>query len=261
MEGESNDTDIFCVHCNYVLDIIRSVSTNGLDMGEQDVLSQDTNDIIHDKNNDENDQENEDNDDEDDDEDENEDDDDDDNDEEKKNKATEKEKKEKNKTNVDYQKILKKAESGEQLSSEELLSIDIKEIFKHDYYKKIPKKGELKKKIIDMIEDLGNSDENKKAYFICNNCGYHRAIQPQLKVLSKMREGIAVDDNDVVNETYYRNKVFMKTLPNTREFKCINNKCPSVIGKVSPEAKFIRKNANTYELVYVCTRCLTIKMN
>jgi hypothetical protein len=161
---------------------------------------------------------------------------------------------------VDYEALLKKIEEGKKLSSDELKSIDIKNMVKNEYYKKMAKKGEIKKNIMDMIEDMGNSDENTQAYMVCKNCSFSKSIDPGFKVLSKNPDGIT-STNDYVNESSYRNKVHLRTMPITRNFNCPNKDCPVYKNKLAPEAIFFRKNANTHETIYVCKRCLTIKMN
>jgi len=161
---------------------------------------------------------------------------------------------------IEYEKILKKVEEGKKLTKDELASIDIKEMVKNEYYKKMAKKGEIKKLIMEMMEDMGNSDDNTQAYMVCKNCGYCKNIDPSFRVLSKNPDGM-VTHRDYINDTNYRLKVHIKTMPITRNFNCPNKNCASNNGKIEPEAIFFRKSANTYETVYVCRRCLTIKMN
>jgi hypothetical protein len=160
----------------------------------------------------------------------------------------------------DYETILKKVEDGKKLTNDELGSIDIKEMVKNEYYKKMTKKGEIKKSIIDMIDEMGNADENTKAYMMCKNCGYNKSIEPRFRVLSKNPEGIA-STYDYVDEASYRLKVHIRTIPATRNFNCPNKECPVNKNGVTPEAIFFRKNATTHETIYVCKRCLTVKMN
>jgi len=162
---------------------------------------------------------------------------------------------------VDYESILKRIEKGEKIPDDELSLIDVKDMAKNDYYKKMSKKGEIKKQIIEMIEDVGNSDENTQAYMVCNNCYFTKPIKAKFRVLTKNPEGVMAE-HDYVNEATYRNRVHMRTMPRTRDFNCPNKECPSHTDKHIPnEAIFFRKSANAYDTVYVCTNCLTIKMN
>ena len=162
--------------------------------------------------------------------------------------------------NFDYEKFLKKIENGEKVTDQELMSVDLKELGKHDYYKKMAKKGDVKKQIADMIEDLGNSDTNTQAYMICKSCGTNKQIPKKYRIISRNPEGVASLHDDV-NESNYRIKVFMRTIPRTRNFNCLNKSCPSQKSEIQPEAIFFRKHANTFETIYVCVHCLTVKPN
>jgi hypothetical protein len=164
-----------------------------------------------------------------------------------------------NNQNIDYEQLLKKIEANEKLTSEELNSIDIKELVKNEYYKKISKKGEIKKTIMDLINDMKNSDENVQSYMICKNCGFSKSIEPRFRILSKNTEG-EVATHDSINDSSYRVKVHIRTMPITRNFNCPNPKCPSH-KSISPEAIFFRKNNRSHEIIYVCKRCLQIKIN
>lgn len=161
---------------------------------------------------------------------------------------------------INYETILQKIEKGEKISEDELKLIDIKDMTKNDYYKKMAKKGEIKKQIIDMIEDMGNSDENIQAYMVCRNCAFTKPIKGKFRILTKNPEGVTAA-HDYVNEATYRNRVHMRTMPRTRDFSCPNNECPSYTQKSNNEAIFFRKSADAYDTIYVCTNCLTVKIN
>ena len=161
---------------------------------------------------------------------------------------------------VNYESILKKVENGEKLSDDELKLIDIKDLAKNEYYKKMSKKGEIKKQIADMIEDMGNSDENVRAYMVCHNCGFTKPVIPKFKILTKNPEGVAAE-HEYVNEAAIRNRIHMRTMPRTREFTCPNPACPTHTQNVPTEAIFFRKSANTYDTIYVCVSCKTVKVN
>lgn len=162
--------------------------------------------------------------------------------------------------NTNYEFLLKKLEDGKTLTPEELLSINIKNMVSNEYYRKMSKKGYYKKKIIELIEDLGNSDDNTQAYMYCKNCAYNRPIPSRFRVISKNPEGVA-SVHDYINEANYRLKVHMKTIPRTRNFKCPNSSCDSNAGKLPTEAAFFSRNNTSYEKIYVCVNCLTIKIN
>lgn len=237
--------DIFCEKCDNILDITRSIPENVevYDNNTPDVLSSD--------------------DDEDQDQDRDQDQDQDQDNQTDGQETDEHENDNKNKepiSNVNYEALLKKIEDGGKPTNEELREINIKDMVKNEYYKKMAKKGKIKKSITDMIDDLGNSDDNTNAFMVCNNCNYNKNIDPGFRVLSKNPENY-IAHNDFVNEDAYRNKVHLRVVPSTRSFKCPNAKCPSKQKNVQSEAIFFRKNAGTHETVYVCKKCLTIKMN
>lgn len=235
--------DIFCERCDNILDITRSIPENAelFDSNTPDVLSSDSDTEDHNQDQDDEDNQNQD---------ENED----------KDHDMKKEEDTKPKSNVDYESLLKKIEDGAKPTNDELREIDIRDMVKNEYYKKMAKKGKIKKSIIDMIDDLDNADDDTNAFMICNNCNYSKNIDPGFRVLSKNPENY-IAQNEFVNEDAYRNKVHLRVFPSTRTFNCPNIKCPSKQKNVQSEAIFFRKNANTHETVYVCKKCLTIKMN
>ena len=164
-----------------------------------------------------------------------------------------------NNINIDYMTLLKKVEDGKKLSTDELKSIDIKEMVKDPYYKKLTKKGDIKKSIVDMIDDMDNSDENINAYHVCNICMYSKRIIPGCLILSKNRE----DDvsYNMTHSAKYRNRVHSRTMPITRNFNCMNKTCPVHTDGLVPEAIFFRKNANDFTTYFICKRCLTVSTN
>lgn len=165
-----------------------------------------------------------------------------------------------NKIVVDYENILRKVENDEKLTNEELSSIDIKDMVKDDYYKKLGKKGKIKTQIMEMIDDMRNSDENTSAYLVCQNCAFTKPIKSGLHILTKNPEGVPAT-HDYINESNYRVRVNMRTMPRTRNFTCQNKNCKGLMQSLPQEAIFFRKSADSYETIYVCTHCLAIKIN
>lgn len=161
---------------------------------------------------------------------------------------------------IDYDDMLKRVEKGEKLTYDELNTIDVKELAKNEYYKKMAKKGEIKRQILEMIDDMGNSDENIQAYMVCRNCSFTKEIKPQMKIMSKNPEGV-VASHDYIDEVSYRNRIHFRTMPRTRKYECPNKDCPVYTKKIPNEAIFFRKNADTYETIYVCVNCMTVKSN
>ena len=159
-----------------------------------------------------------------------------------------------------YEKILKKLESGDEISNEELASIDISRMIKLPYYKKINNKGKLKKKLMNMIEDMTNSDLNIKAYYMCRNCSFSSPIKSGYHVISLPPEGENANPEIYEHPTRLSNLVHSNILPRTRNFKCPNVNCGTNKSKIPTEAVFFRMD-NVYQLIYICTVCQTVKRN
>jgi hypothetical protein len=156
-----------------------------------------------------------------------------------------------------YETILKAVDSDQPLTGEQLAQIDVKKMIKTEYYRALKSKSAIKKKILGMIEDMGNSDENTTFYLFCTNCGYSRPLDSGFHILSKNPSGVASLHN-YSDESKIRNAVHTGIHPRTREFTCPNKECASHKKGNPTEAVFIR-DGDTYRLIYVCTTCLTIK--
>lgn len=155
-----------------------------------------------------------------------------------------------------YEHILKKIENDEQLTRSEILSVNVKDLLKSEQYKQSQKKGKIKKQLIDVIDELQSSDENIGAYLVCSNCLYNEPIKQGLLIYTKNPEKeAAYHENENIN--VYRNFVFQKTIPRTRNFICPNKDCASHTTEPT-EACFFRK-PNSYEIIMVCTICYTVK--
>jgi hypothetical protein len=159
-----------------------------------------------------------------------------------------------------YEKVLKKMEEGNRPTNEELQAINVKDLVKNEYYKKMARKGEIKKLITDLIEELGNADDNITGRKYCLNCGNNKEIEPGLRILSKNPEGVA-SNYAIVNEASFRNKRHMRTCPRTRNYNCPNKNCPVYTAKKPNEAVFFRPNADSYQTIYVCVNCNHVKKN
>jgi hypothetical protein len=163
------------------------------------------------------------------------------------------------KIDIDYKTLLDKVSNNEKLTHAELKSIDLKDLFENKHYKSLVKKGEVKKIILNMIEEMGNTDENINAYFYCNNCCFSKKIENETKILTKHSSNTHNTHNEYTDPALYKNKVFASTMPITRNFVCPNDKCDSNTGKKPTEAIFFRENKDSYKLIHVCKVCLTIK--
>jgi len=159
-----------------------------------------------------------------------------------------------------YETILMAIENNQPLSNEQLAKIDIGDMIKTHYYRNLKTKSEIKKKILGLIDDMGNSDENTAFYLCCTNCGYSRALDSGFHILSKNPDGVAAS-HDYSDESKIRNVVHYGIHPRTREFICPNTGCDSLKPGNPTEAVFLRDESNrdSYRMIYICTTCLTIK--
>jgi hypothetical protein len=160
---------------------------------------------------------------------------------------------------VDYEQMLRKVEADQPLTVAEISQIDIKEMTKDEYYMKMQNKGKIKKKITDMIEDIDNTDDMTQSYMICKNCAYNKPITQGVRIMSMNPEGV-VATHDYADEANYRCKVHVRTMPCTRNFICTNKQCATVTERAVNEAVFFRKNQHSHETVYVCKRCLDVRI-
>jgi len=156
-----------------------------------------------------------------------------------------------------YTRVLKLVEDNKTLSDEDILKIDVKDMIQTEYYKNLKAKSDIKKKILTLIEDMGNSDENTAFYMFCSNCGYNRRLDPGFHIISKNPKGVP-SVHDYIDESKIRNIVHSGVYPRTREFICPNDDCESKQKSYPTEACMLR-DGDSYRMIYVCVSCLTIK--
>jgi len=162
---------------------------------------------------------------------------------------------------INYEDILTRIGNNETVSNDELLAIDMKELMNNEFYKRMAKKGEIKKTLINLISDAENSDEQNQFYMMCTNCGHNKVIPDDYKIMSKNLEGNSnLSYKEDIDDATYRVKTHMGPYKHTRNFNCPNKKCIChTDNDIAPEAICCRKNNTTYEILYVCCHCKTIK--
>jgi hypothetical protein len=110
-------------------------------------------------------------------------------------------------------------------------------------------------KIINrLLEKLNKKIKNSKKlvsskiyYFYCDNCGFNKEIPPKTLIYSNTTTEI---DNNFINNKYD------DTLPKTKNYNCVNDKCKTHKDPSIKEATFYRIN-NTYNIRYICHICDT----
>lgn len=151
----------------------------------------------------------------------------------------------------------------ETVTSTDFKNIDVDELLKSASYKKLKVRHKefIYNKIQDMLPTnkkkitknvIEKSEEELMAFFICNNCGYAKKIEPGTKIFSRTSEDIS--QNYAVAD--YKEMLNSKILPYTRKYICPNKKCESYNDPSKREAVFFRLN-NSYKVKYLCTTCGT----
>jgi hypothetical protein len=90
---------------------------------------------------------------------------------------------------------------------------------------------------------------NKDSYFYCKNCGYYKKIPPGMFIFSRGSD----KKNDSYNHQFLNYK-FDQTLPTTKNYNCINDKCNTHNNPSIKKSVFYRKS-NTYNIQYICLVC------
>lgn len=161
-----------------------------------------------------------------------------------------------------YDKLLKKILNEEQINEKELDFVTLEELIKSSPYKRL--KFKQKEFAYNKINDLLPLDKKKplniqektdknKAYFLCNNCGYKKAIEEGTLIFNRVSNDIA--------QSYIASEIkemsYSDILPRTRKYKCPNGKCESHHDPTKREAVFFRLN-NTFRIRYICQSCQTM---
>lgn len=110
-------------------------------------------------------------------------------------------------------------------------------------------KYDITRNIEQINPELAQSESAKNsAHFICNNCGYNDLIEPGTMIYSKTTEKV-----DLLSQ---KNKelLYDQTLPITRNYVCINNKCNTHKDPNNKEAVFYKHNN---KITYICKICET----
>lgn len=93
------------------------------------------------------------------------------------------------------------------------------------------------------------SSIKKESYFYCKSCGYYEKIPPRQFIFSRGDE----KKDDMYNQSFINYK-HDNTLPYSRNYNCINDKC---ITHKKPELKMavFYRQKESYNVRYICTLC------
>lgn len=136
-----------------------------------------------------------------------------------------------------------------------LQKIDLKKLENKEYFKQLSQYNkeyvynviyhqQIKKPENMVIQNIKN-----KAYFQCSKCGNQENIKEKTMIFS---ETLKSDQQNIVEDSDYI--IHDKTLPRTKQYKCVNEKCKTHKMAELKEAVFYRQR-NSYQVIYVCTVC------
>ena len=141
---------------------------------------------------------------------------------------------------------------------ETLKSVNIDELIKNPIFNKLPnnhkniiinKINEKSKSELGIISKSTDSVVSKECYFYCKTCGYYEIIPDRTFIFSRGNE--KKDDIYNFNFINYKND---STLPNTKKYTCINDKCSTHKEPKLKNAVFYRQKGS-YTTRYICTVC------
>lgn len=133
-------------------------------------------------------------------------------------------------------------------------NIKTDKIVNSEVYKKLDKN---KKHIInEKLEGLSEKtiDSSLLSYYSCKSCGWSQKIKPGTQILTKTGGD---SQSSYMNTQRYKNKIYSKVLPFTRNYICPNKNCPGNKDKEKHEAVMYRIN-DTMRTMYTCCACQTV---
>jgi hypothetical protein len=153
-----------------------------------------------------------------------------------------------NESNIIEKLIQKYLDGEETLTVLDIKSLNFDIISRHEKYKQM--NNTQKKKFKEILASLTQQvDASISAYYRCTNCGFSDAIAPGTLITSRAREGLT---SNFVNIDKYKNMIYNKALPHTRNYICTSKTCASHKEPEKREAVFYR---NGMQVWYTCMEC------
>ena len=146
--------------------------------------------------------------------------------------------------------IIIKMAAGEKISDKELNEYRLDQFVKNKTYQKLDKKTkpDVLAKLVSHFEKL---EDSTSAFYVCKNCMYARSIDSGTLIASKMSLGIG---GGYTNFDKFKNMIYNKTSPRTKNYICIDEKCVSHKDNTKREAVFYRMG-DGLQVWYTCVAC------
>lgn len=158
--------------------------------------------------------------------------------------------------------LIDKILAKEGVTQDDVKGVTVDNLTKNPRYKKLKSKD--KEHVFNTIQDLlpkaakvvSKTETTQlgsiRAYFVCDNCGFTKKIEPRTKIFSRSSDDIS----QTFGTTNYDPMLYSKIHPITRFYVCPNSKCESHKDPKKREAMFFRLN-NSYKVKYICKTCKT----
>lgn len=132
------------------------------------------------------------------------------------------------------------------------IEIKMDQLLKNSHYQKLDKtqKSIIQSKFATFFDKL---DDSVNAYYFCKNCLYYTTIPPKSLIIS--RSSTSNITSNYINYSKLENRAKCKHLPYTRNYICVNDKCPTNTENVQKLATFYRLGTQNMQVWYTCTIC------
>lgn len=132
-------------------------------------------------------------------------------------------------------------------------NINVEQIKNHEAFKKLDKaaKTSVLEKIARLESRSQNQDDGPMAFYKCKACGYSKPIETGTIVMSRL--GISTQKS-YENLDKYKNKIYNRALPRTRQYICPNKNCVGTKDHTKHEAVMYRLGDST-QICYTCVAC------
>lgn len=149
-----------------------------------------------------------------------------------------------------YMDVINKLNNDEEIPDSMLSEIKMDQLIKNKLYQQLDKKtkSQFQAKLMSYNDKV---DDAVSAYYYCKNCMYFKTIEAGSLIISRTN---GVSSNNYMNLDRLKNRIYSKILPITRDYICINEKCPTNTKNETKEAVFFRVSGSM-QVWYTCKLC------